>query len=89
MKVTIIESVPESEVTDEMLRYISPLPTGFPAERRVWGRDIDGRWRLIPLSWLGTHNAIERGFQDYLSPALVADYLDRCARFGWLAPKAP
>ena len=78
MTIKIVESIPFGEITDADLDYvIRSSGAGFPpSESRVWGRD-GGAWRLVPISWLGTIGAIQRGLEHLLSKAQVADFAER------------
>ncbi|MCU0902409.1 MAG: hypothetical protein MUE83_00860 [Tabrizicola sp.] len=79
--VLIIESYGPEELPVELLTVVVPGCRGFPSEPRVWGIDC-GRYRLIPVSWLPTGEAIRRGFEHLISPAVVAEYRAFLARTG-------
>ena len=83
MKVSIIESYPADNYPDSILTERLTDPAAFRGEMSVWGltrnQHFPGnpelpRWRIIPLSWLGTDEAIRRGFGDLLHPDIVAKY---------------
>lgn len=83
-QVRVIESYAPEDFPSHLLAKIVPAPAGFPSEPRVWGIDC-GRYRLVPVSWLSTGEAIRRGFGHLISPAVIAEHRAYLARTGGAA----
>lgn len=79
MSVIVIASLPIDDFPQHLLTKVYPGHPGSPSEPRVWGVN-EGRYRLIPISWLPTGEALDRGLEAHLSSSAVASYRAYIAR---------